>query len=252
MPDRLSRKPRVIFLDHGGVITDNDRRAAGWRRLVGEFLSPRLGGEPRQWGDANSEVFGRQWQRFEEFVARRPIPGYHNFLETPIERERWLREMCEQVGVPAPDFDGCVALARETEAYVVPRIRADYPGAAGAIRALHTDGYVLGTASGDPSSDLERHLSGMGVRECFTLPLYGPDLLRIFKHEQRYYEGIFAETKVNPAQALVVDNDASQLDLAAATGAHTVFVANDGAAPSETHTTIRALAELPTLLESPG
>ena len=56
-----------IFLDDGGVLNDNDRRGAEWRRLIGEFLSPRLGGEPLAWGAANRIVFDAQWKRFESW-----------------------------------------------------------------------------------------------------------------------------------------------------------------------------------------
>jgi len=42
---------RVVFLDDGGVLNDNDRRAVEWRRLLGEFFAPRLGGTPEAWGE---------------------------------------------------------------------------------------------------------------------------------------------------------------------------------------------------------
>jgi hypothetical protein len=50
---RSARAPvnqiRVVFLDDGGVLNDNERRAPEWRRLLGEFFAPRLGGTPEAW-----------------------------------------------------------------------------------------------------------------------------------------------------------------------------------------------------------
>lgn len=34
----------TIFVDDGGVMNDNRLRAPQWRRLLGEFFPPRLGG----------------------------------------------------------------------------------------------------------------------------------------------------------------------------------------------------------------
>ena len=48
----------TIFLDDGGVLNDNSRRAPQWQRLVGEFLTPRLGGTRLDWANANAAVAG--------------------------------------------------------------------------------------------------------------------------------------------------------------------------------------------------
>ena len=60
-------KPAIIFLDDGGVLNDNERRAVEWQRLIGKYLSPRLGGEPLRWAEANRVVFAEQWKRFESW-----------------------------------------------------------------------------------------------------------------------------------------------------------------------------------------
>jgi hypothetical protein len=56
-----------VFLDNGGVITDNTRRGPRYRRLVGQFFVPRFGGEAVSWETANATVFPAAWERF---VAR--------------------------------------------------------------------------------------------------------------------------------------------------------------------------------------
>jgi HAD superfamily hydrolase (TIGR01509 family) len=239
----------AIFLDDGGVMNDNTRRAAGWQRLVGEFLAPRLGGAPGAWGEANQIVFERQWERFlaweHQAVAR---DEYGDFLGSPEEQERWLREMCEHTGVSAPGRDACIKLAGETERYVLPRVHAAYPGAAEAVRELHARGYALHTASGGMSRELDGYLTGMGVRELFTDGLYGPDLVRAMKEGPHYHPRILAHAGVAPEDALIVDDAPHMLERAAAAGATPVQVLSTHAVCGGPWASVRSLAELPALL----
>ncbi len=242
----------AVFLDDGGVLNDNARRAAEWPRLVGEFLAPRLGSAPEAWGEANGVVFERQWRRFEEWQRQRLAAGeWGDFFGSAVERERWLREMCEHVGVVAPPGDGCVELARETDEYVGSRVRAAFPGAADAVRALNNLGYLLSTASGSLSKVLERNLTGMGVRDLFAGPLYGPDLVRALKGGRTFYERIFADAGVSPDEALVVDDAPDALRHAAQTGARTVLVTTRGQPVHGPWGAIGSLAELPALVGRP-
>jgi HAD superfamily hydrolase (TIGR01509 family) len=240
----------TVFLDDGGVLNDNERRAAEWQRLVGEFLAPRLGGTPKAWGDANSAVFDQQWRRFEEWQRRAIERDEHgDFFGSAEERQRWLREMCAHVGVVAPQGAGCVELARQTEEYVIPRVRAAFPGAVDAVRALSSLGYTLSTASGAPSKDLERFLTGMGVRDLFAGRLHGPDLVRALKGGRSFYERIFADSSVSPDEALVVDDAPEALRHAAQAGARTVLVTTRGPDVGGPWVAIASLAELPALVE---
>jgi len=240
----------AIFLDDGGVLNDNQRRSLEWERLVGEFLAPRLGGSPGAWGEANRVVFERQWRRFEEWQQQRlAADEWGDFFGSAVERERWLREMCEHVGIIAPPREACVALARETDEYVIPRVRAAFPGAVDAVRALSNLGYALRTASGTLSRDLERNLTSMGVRDLFAGPLYGPDLVRALKGGRPFYDRIFADAGVSPDEALVVDDAPDALQHAAQTGARTALVTTRGRPVDGPWSTIDSLAELPALVE---
>jgi hypothetical protein len=96
---------KAIFLDVYGVLMDPAPLAAQWQRLVGEFLTPRLGGDPEAWGAANRYAADRMFARYRD-------PG-----GTPREthgrlRRLWFREMCEHVGIAAPKQ--AAALAEET------------------------------------------------------------------------------------------------------------------------------------------
>lgn len=248
MPRDAASARFTLFLDDGGVMSDNDRRTLEWRRLVGEFLAPRLGGSRSAWAEANRVVFEGSWQRYLEAVelAGGGYLDYFAFWEP--EHERWLREMCQHVGVAVPSGDACLRLAKETDAYVIPRIRAAFPGAVDAIRELRAQGYTLSTASGGSSLDLDGYLSGMGVRALFMSRLYGPDLVHTPKDGPQFYERIFADAGVEPAAALVVDDLPRAVQWAAQVGATAVLVSSDQHSATKARAVIRSLAELPSLM----
>ncbi len=235
----------AIFLDDGGVMNDNARRAAQWRRLVAEFLAPRLGGAPAAWERANHVVAHRIWNSSRE--AMRRDPDLDAALNREAELLQWLGGMCDEVGVRAPsDREACLELAAAASAYVTRRVRAAYPGAVEAIRTLRAAGFSLYTASGEHSADLEGYLEGMGVRRCFAT-LYGPDLVRCAKASPRYYISIFAHAGVAPEDALVVDDGEEALDWAATAGARTVLCGPNPPASSG-HGHVDQLAQLRELI----
>jgi len=237
----------TILLDDGGVLNDNSIRSAEWQRLVGEFLAPRLGGEPRAWGEANDVVFSQVWREFEELRDARIAAGDIEYFDYMGEqRERWLRDMCTFVGVAAPRNP--VSLAVETEDYVLARARCAYPGVANAVRALHDRRYRLGTASGGTSRELEGYVGGLGVRELFPERLYGPDLVGAMKGSREFYDRIFADMNVDPAETLVTDDTPTILAQAEVLGARTVLVTRNPPAIYDSDV-IGSLAELPSLLK---
>jgi HAD superfamily hydrolase (TIGR01509 family) len=238
------RRP-AIFLDDGGVINDNRLRSAQWQRPVAEFLVPRLGGTHEAWAAANYQMITRMLEGDSWQARIRAAPDYVSFQRQYYID--WLRWMCELVGVEAPADEECVALGHAVTRYAIPRVRAAFPGAVAAIRALHRQGYALHAASGEPSQDLDEYLQGMGVRACFGR-LYGPDLVDTFKDGPQFYQRIFADAGVEPEDALVVDDNANVIGWAAQAGARTVLI---GAAPSPgPHPTLclDSLADLPALI----
>lgn len=236
----------VVFLDDGGVMNDNSLRGAQWQRMVAEFFVPRLGGTPEAWIRANDQVITRMLDP-ESWQARlSSAPDYTSFdRQYQID---WLQWMCELVRVSTPADEECVALSHAATRYITPRVRAAFPGVVAAIRTLCQQGYVLHTASGESSEDLEGYLCGMGVRECFHR-LYGPDLVDTFKEGPQFYERIFADARVAPGDALVVDDNALAVKWAAQVGAKSVLIRADQ--PSSTSPTLclSSLAELPGLIE---
>ncbi|MEX2160084.1 MAG: HAD-IA family hydrolase [Dehalococcoidia bacterium] len=240
------RPVRAIFLDDGGVLSDNTIRAAEWERLIAEYLSPRLGGEPSRWEDANRVVFEAQLRRWETWMAEQPLPSFSEFFTSREENVRWLSGMCERVGIAIPTDDECHALAVETKNYVMPRVRCAFDGAAETVETLAASGYRLFTASSGTHRELDAYLTGMGVRERFGERLYGPDIVQRHKHSVDYYRKVFEDSGIDPAEALVVDDSAGQVELARAAGARAVLVSQDARAVDS----IAALRELPQLLDA--
>src|SRR5688572_2652825 len=100
-----------LFLDDGGVITDDAGRQERYRRLVGEFFCPRLGGLPDSWSDANRTVFPQAWRRLMERLESWDRAGDY-LHEMDLYHLDWLRTMSAAVGVEAPTSDqDCVLLA---------------------------------------------------------------------------------------------------------------------------------------------
>ena len=224
---------KAIFLDVYGVLMDPAPLAAQWQRLVGEFLSPRLGGDPGAWGEANRYAADRMFARYRD-------PG-----GTPREthgrlRRLWFREMCEQVGIAAPKQAG--ALAEETFAWVSERLSASFPGTADTLGVLKARGGRLFTAAGLVSQDAAAYLRGLGVRELFE-ETYGTDVIDRWKTNAGFYRKILEHSGVRPEDAMTVDDQERCLDWATRAGfARTLLLAPAGT-PS-THEVIASLSEL--------
>src|SRR3989440_11707148 len=135
----------------------------------------------------------------------------------------WLWGMCALVGVEPPPEEECLRLARRGAAFITRRVQAAFPGVVDTIRALRRQGYMLHTASGESSLDLEGYLQAMGVRDCFGR-LYGPDLIDTLKEGPEYYERIFADLGIAATEALVVDDSPRATRWATQVGARTVLV----------------------------
>lgn len=237
----------VVFLDDGGVMNDNRSRASQWQPLVAEALAPVLGGRYEAWIKANRVVMERMFDP-EAWESRiQAATTYAEFDRAYLLD--WLGDMCELVGVPMPPDKEALDIASRVNASIPRRIRSAFPGAVDAIRELHGRGYQLHTASGESSADLAGYLTGMGVLDCFGR-LYGPDLVDTLKGRPDYYPRVFSDAGVSPADAVVVDDNASVLMSAAQIGARTVLV---GRAPgAEVMLQIDRLADLPEVIEELG
>jgi FMN phosphatase YigB (HAD superfamily) len=241
---RTNALVEVIFIDDGGVMNENARRGAEWRRLVGEFFHPLLGGEKSRWADANRQVFGR----LEPMLI--DGPGDREYLVWFRDYQvSWLKGMAEFVGVECPtEEESCLLLAREASDFITQRVRSEFPGAPTAIRELTRLGFTLHTASGENSWELDGYLRGMGIRECFGM-LFGSDLINKGKYSVDYYGRLFEETRLNPRNTLIVDDSPKCLSGAASLGAKTCLVSAVENTGGQFTFQIHDLEQLPRCLE---
>jgi len=199
----------VLFVDKGGVLVDNyDDLAPQWRRLIGEFLAPRLGGRHEEWGAANGPAFERQWARFQEAAAADGPADIRGFFAK--DARQWFLDMCDGVGIERPPDEVAEAIAADTIRYVKERLDIRVPRALGALRALRSRGVVLHTASADAHDDLVEYLERIGGRDLFDR-VYGSDLVNTWKFGPDYYRAVLADSGVDPARAAVVDDSPQAL-----------------------------------------
>ncbi|MCC6238408.1 MAG: HAD family hydrolase [Dehalococcoidia bacterium] len=225
---------RAIFLDLDGVLLDPVRVVAEWERLVGDFFARRIGGAPARWALANRRVYG-------------PLLAAHvQPLEDPLPAEMdlgvaWVRALCEDLGRPSPSRSCALTLWRAAEVHVCAHTTATFEGARPVIEALR-EGYELHTASGNCSWRVDALLGRLGVLQHFEVR-FGPDRARAAKHTLEFYRRAFTAARVRPEEALVVDDNAHQLDLARALGARTALVGV--ADPGAFDLVVTSIEELP-------
>lgn len=226
-------------------MNDNRRRGPQWQCHVADYLAPRLGGHKRDWRLANAMVAERQFRELTPPAADAPDHAFQAFYHASLAG--WLVAMCREIGLAPPETEAQrLALAEETSAYVTRRVHAALPGAIPAIRTLRHRGYTLHTASGEFAADLEGYLTGMGVLACFGA-LYGCDIIGTAKSGPGYHARLFQHAGVDPAQALVVDDNEHVLDWAAVLGARTVLC-GPAAPTASRHGHVTVLAALPAWL----
>ena len=207
----------TLFVDKGGVLIDNDDDLAPqWRRHIGEFLSPRLGGTAEAWGQANVPAFHRQLERWRAAMARSGPADIRGFFAQ--DARLWFLDMCDAMGFARPPDDEAARLAAETVSYVNAHLEFHAPrrGLA-ALRALRDRGIVLHIASGDAHEDLVQFLERIGARDLFER-VYGSDLVNTWKFGPDYYRAILRDSGVDPADAAVVDDSAKALSWASECG----------------------------------
>ncbi|HEV8669445.1 MAG TPA: HAD family hydrolase [Candidatus Limnocylindria bacterium] len=215
-------KISTLFVDKGGVLVNNDELGAQYQRLIAEYLPTVLGGGgARSWGDANVWAFDRQWARWE--AATRVTSGGNIREWFEADAANWLYDMCEMVRLPRPPVHDAKRIANDTLRYVRERVGIKVPAIIGRLRELRERGLILHVASGDAHEDLTEYLRAIDARDLFDR-VYGSDLLKVWKSSAAYYRAILAETGIDPATALVVDDSERAIGWAAECGLRGVLV----------------------------
>jgi beta-phosphoglucomutase-like phosphatase (HAD superfamily) len=222
----MSDRP-VLFLDDGGVMNDNRVRGPQWQAILGPFMRERYGGDAEAWSAINPGALKTAWD-----AVVQGLPGYRT--QSEFHRDyavRWTHGMFKGMGMPPPPHEECERLVEDSSLHVLGQISADISGVVDAIRSLHGAGFALHTASGTLSSWLDAILCRMEVRGCFGT-LYGPDLIDFPKGGPGYYRKIFADARVDPATAVVIESDPGACAWAEAAGARAILVDVERDGPS--------------------
>jgi len=238
---------RNLFIDNGGVITDSSSLPPQYRRLVGEFFVPRLGGTAEAWGEANTATFPEVWGRFVGRLEKWDATSQDLSREAELWYLDWFRSMCVVLNIhgPAADED-CIELAAACLGWIENRVDAVYAGAVEALDKLGL-GFSLYSASDGLSYRLAPYFARLGIDRHFRT-LYGPDLVNMPKQVDAYYPRIFEHAGVDPASVLVVDDSPMALHRARKAGARTVLVAASVPPGDSFDAVIPRLADLPAIL----
>ena len=217
LPKRIPTLARVgpievLFVDKGGVLIDNNDLSPQWRRLIGEFLAPRLGGSPEAWGAANIPAFEQQLERWRSAMAGRGPADIRGFFAK--DARLWFLEMCDAIGLQRPPDEEAERIAADTVSYVKAHLELRPPqGGLRALRALRERGLVLHVASADAHDELVAFLEQIGARDLFDR-VYGSDLVNTWKFGPEYYRAVLADSGVDPQLAAVVDDSPSAVSWA--------------------------------------
>ena len=226
---------RVLFLDDGGVLSDNERRATQWRAHVGEFLARELGGDPAAWQEANRLALARLDKRFYDAASRsRFRPGSYWRQDGVL----WLADMCAHVKVPMPAEDAAAEIAQRASRYVTERVRAFYPDVIATLRELRARGHIVHTSSGAMEADLDGYLRAEGVRDLFGT-LYGSDIVDTWKLGPDFYRAVLAHSGADAHDAVTVDDSRAAVGWARDCGMKALLLRRDD--PSGD---LRSLADL--------
>ena len=106
-----------IFLDDGGVITDKQRRAAEFERLVGDCFVPLLGRTEAAWTRAHRTMVDRLADPLSMSVltAADLVSFYRAY------QFRWVGGMCELLNLPTPPEEECLDLAYRALGWITRR-----------------------------------------------------------------------------------------------------------------------------------
>ena len=212
--NKVNFQDYAIFFDDGGVMNDNRLRGIQWQKMIAEYFSPKYGGEPHKWAEANfifiQEVLSEQSDELPEYDI------YYNDYRT-----RWIESLFDYVGIECPPKELHTKIYEEAVDNITPNVKAAFPGVVDTIRNLHTQGFRLFTASAENSFELKGYLRGMRIVEYFD-KIYGPDLINTHKFEESYYFRIFDDLNLDPRKAIIVEDGPHYLELAEKAGAHVI------------------------------
>ncbi|KAF8942852.1 hypothetical protein BGZ47_006068 [Haplosporangium gracile] len=189
--------PRAIFLDSGGVINDNDRRAPQWVYHLEQYMpTTKIGGPGKLWGKSNaimsdrlfkgenpiwtqlidrSKDFHQFYREYHLFWFQEGVRLVNKFLKEEYDEivknsqghggdgdDKELPPLVQLV-LPESEIEQ-IQIAYDAHHYCTSIVRADYPGAVEAILELKFEqGFTMYTCSGESAPELELTLKTLGM-----------------------------------------------------------------------------------------
>jgi len=211
----------VVFFDDGGVMNDNRLRGIQWQKLVGEFFSPKFGGELHKWAEGNFEFITRFIEEEMVAIEKGTITDTDYLNHYSKFQSEWITSMFEFVGIEVPPKELHSKIYLEAINFITPNVKASFPGISEAIKNLHNLGFRISTASAEHSNELKGYLRGMRIIDRFE-NFYGPDLINTHKSMTNFYCKIFENLNLNPRRAIVIDDAPRYLENAERSGANVI------------------------------
>ncbi|KAF9907360.1 hypothetical protein EC991_011009 [Linnemannia zychae] len=185
--------PRAIFLDSGGVINDNDRRAPQWVHHMEQYMpTTKIGGPGRLWGKSNGIIsdrlfngdnpiwkqlidkakdFNQFYREYHLFWFQEGVRLVNKFLKEEYDEQEQQqgtdskkeRQPLILLALPESEEEQ-IQIAYDAHRYCTSVVRADYPGAVEAILALKFDQeFTMYTCSGESAPELELTFKTLGL-----------------------------------------------------------------------------------------
>lgn len=210
--------PLCLFFDFDDTLSEQIPFNLQYVRAIGSTLAPRFGGDTEAWAKCAIDMLKTLET---QYIAR--------FRDDPTNYNDWFTTMHAQAmelvfsGMALPVPSNAEALSQETQRLALAQCSALFPGTQETVHALYAQGYTLHMASGNNSGHLRAALTGAGLDAYFDR-LYGPDLIDCAKEGPEFYARLFRHVSIDPARALIIDNDPNAIAWAISTGAQAVQV----------------------------
>jgi len=234
-----------VFLDDGGVMNDNRIRGLQYQKLVGEYFTLKIGGEPYLWAESNVNFLEEIMKEYSKAICDGSDIDYKKYHADFVNR--WIEEMFNYVKVKLPAKSEYKQIYREAIEYIAPNIRSSYPGVVDTIKKLKRLGFKLYTASGEDSLELKGYLQGMRIMDLFE-NFYGPDLINTPKTNDNFFKRVFDEILFEPDRTIVIEDKPKFLECALNSGANVIQACLTGEFEPSYQYYIKDMTELPKII----
>jgi HAD superfamily hydrolase (TIGR01509 family) len=239
-------EPLHVFLDFDETLSDMPALGRQYVGRASVFLAAEFGGDPAEWAPEVVQTLTEMMERYTEAFAGNPLGGYVVWMEA--EMGRAAGDLLRRRAVMPRQDETPAQLAYRVQRMALSECDALFPGAVEAVRELRERGARVHLASAHQSLYLADALRGTGL-EPLVETLFGPDLVDCAKEGPEYYRRVFATCGIRPDQAVVVDDQPVCLDWAEEAGARVIQACLRPDSVPEFPTVLRALPDLPALLD---